>query len=517
MVRVIHTEDLTETAALPADDKSWIYNGLDCLLTYEIFEEIRQNTDEVSALTYSRSLALQAPIMEMQLRGLCVDHNRRNEVLTKFRRQSDRVEQNLNRILREAFDIEINWRSPKQLQVLFYNVMRLPKVRKRNAKGQMVPTVGRDALERFCQHFYAEPIALHILKLRDLGKKIGFLNTGIDADGRFRANFNIAGTNTGRLASSASDFGTGTNLQNVDRDLRTIFVADAGMKFANIDLEQADGRNLAAFAWNLFFDEHGPEFAGSFLDAAESGDLHTTVCRMAWTDLEWPDSDSEWRAVADKIAYRNYTYRDLAKRLGHGTNFGGQPPTMAKHSKVAKHMIESFQRRYFEAFPVIKEYHNWVARALREEGQITTPFGRRRYFFDRPNDSRALLKAIAYTPQSMTADEINTAMLRVFRTNQFQTLVQVHDSILIQYPEEAEDELIPVINECFNNPITLAGGRQFLVPHEIKVGWNWGDQQKDKTGKVIGNAAGLAKWRGHDERRRPRIASGKRSIRTLLA
>lgn len=517
MAIIFNTETLTETTLLTPDHKSWVYNGLDCLLTHEVYDSINENTDEVSERTYHFSKALQGPILEMQLRGLRVDHNRRNEVLAKFRQQSDYVEANLNRILKEALDVEINWRSPKQLQILFYDILRLPKVRKRNAKGQMVPTVGRDALEKFCYHFYAEPIARHILKLRDLGKKIGFLNTGIDPDGRFRANFNIAGTNTGRLSSSASDFGTGSNLQNVDRDLRSIFVADEGMKFCNVDLEQADGRNLAAFAWNLFFESHGPEFAGTFLNAAESGDLHTTVCRMAWTDLAWPEAPDEWRAVANRIAYRNYTYRDLAKRLGHGTNFGGQPPTMAKHSKVAKHMIESFQQRYFAAFPIIKEYHKWVASALMAQQGITTLFGRRRFFFDRPNDPRALLKAIAYAPQSMTADEINIAMLRIYRTQLFQLLVQVHDSILFQYPEEMEDELMATVLECFNNPIQLAGGRTFNVPCEIKVGWNWGDVIKNKEGKVTGNAGGLMQWKGHDARRRPRLATGTRNIKALLA
>jgi len=516
-MRIIHTEDLTETTPLSPDDKSWIYNGLDCLLTHEIFGEINHNTDEVAQRTYQFSKALQGPVLEMQLRGLRVDQNRRTEVLSLFSAQSFKVERNLNRILKEAFGVEINWRSPKQLQVLFYDIMRLPQVRKRNAKGQMVPTVGRDALERFCYHFYAEPIALHILTLRDLGKKIGFLNTGIDTDGRFRANFNIAGTNTGRLSSSASDFGTGSNLQNVDRDLRSIFVADEGMKFCNVDLEQADGRNLAAFAWNLFFASHGPEFAGSFLDAAESGDLHTTVCRMAWTDLDWPDDKGEWRAVADRIAYRNFTYRDLAKRLGHGTNFGGQPPTMAKHSKVAKHMIESFQRRYFAAFPVIRAYHEWIGQQLRTKGYITTPFGRRRYFFDRADDPRGLLKAIAYSPQSMTAEEINIAMLRIYRAGLYQLLVQVHDSILFQYPEDKEDEYIPLIQECFDNPIILEGGRPFCVPCDIKTGWNWGDVKYDKEGKVVGNAAGLKKWKGHDERRRPRASFGQRNLKALLS
>src|SRR5204863_8193698 len=100
----------------------------------------------------------------------------------------------------------------------------------------------------------AEPIIKHVFALRDLGKKVSFLQTAVDPDGRLRTSFNIAGTTTGRLASSYSDFGTGTNLQNVETLLRSVFVADPGMKFCNIDLEQADSRGGCAIHCNLFCD-----------------------------------------------------------------------------------------------------------------------------------------------------------------------------------------------------------------------------------------------------------------------
>src|SRR5690606_25543595 len=106
---------------------------------------------------------------------------------------------------------------------------------------------------------------------------------GIDPDGYMRSSFNIAGTNTGRLASSGNDFGSGTNMQNIDRTLKEIFIAEPGWKFANLDLGQADSRNIGANCWNTFVESHGEKFAGAYLDACEGPDLHTTVCRMAMT------------------------------------------------------------------------------------------------------------------------------------------------------------------------------------------------------------------------------------------
>jgi hypothetical protein len=119
---------------------------------------------------------------------------------------------------------------------------------------------------------------------RDLGKSIGFLETAIDPDGRIRSDLKIAGTVTGRFASSITDFGTGTNLQNVTESLRSVFVADPGYKFANLDLEQGDSRNVGAICWNLFCDnpDWDERTAGAYLDACESGDLHTTVAKMAY-------------------------------------------------------------------------------------------------------------------------------------------------------------------------------------------------------------------------------------------
>jgi len=406
-----------------------------------------------------------------------------------------RLEQQLNEILREGIGLDINWRSPKQLKDLLYGVMGLPPVRKRNAQGFMAPTANREALEKLSHYFIAEPICAHMLGLRDLEKKRQFLVTAIDPDQRIRSNFNIAGTNTGRLASSMSDFGTGGNLQNIDRDLRSVFIADKGMKFANLDLEQADSRNLGALCWTNFYESHGASWAGKYLDACESGDLHTTVCRMARPALPWTDDPKANRAIADQIAYRNMSFRDLDKRLGHGSNYLGQPATMARHTKAPVSEITTFQTNYFRNFACIPAYHEYVKFQLDNYAQLTTLFGRRRFFFSRPNDPATLREAVAYSPQSMTADEIDTGILNLWRSNRVQLLVQVHDSILFQYPEELENEIVPWALETLKAPLELIGGRRFVVPTEAKVGWNWGDKHDN-------NPDGLIKWKGGDTRKR---------------
>lgn len=478
---------------MSAEQTDWTYNAIDCMITLECLEAMRPDLDNVSRVTYGFSLDLQAPILLMNVRGLRVDQDERRRVTREFRALLDRLEAQFYELVREGIGYSLgNWRSPDQIKTLFYKVLQLPVQKKRNANGVMAPSVDRDSLEKLASYWIAGPLVAHLLALRDIAKKISVLVTEIDADGRIRSNFNIAGTETGRLSSSLGDFGTGGNLQNVEKRLRTVFVADRRCKFANIDLAQADARNVGAVCYDLFG-------ADAYLNATESGDLHTTVCRLAWDRLEWGDDPSGWRGVADGKGYRHLSYRDLAKKLGHGTNYYGTPRTMAKHAKVDTSIIADFQSRYFAAFPEIHQWHEWTKREIEEWGQLTNLFGRRRTFWGRRKDVATLREAIAYQGQSMTADEINRAMLNVWKLDCCQIMLQVHDSLVIQFHEDDEARVLASVVPAMRSELELRGGRQFYVPCDVQVGWNLGEPGKDGS-----NPDGLVAWRGHDPRKRQR-------------
>jgi len=512
-MKILDTSNLhLELDQLSDDEIYWTYNGLDCAVTYEIRNKLNELFDETRLATYKRALEFQAPFLEMMLRGVRVDQSHVERVIAESKETLRRLENNFNRLCMEGLGLTapVNWNSPLQVKSLMYDVLGLPVVKKRNAAGLYAPSADREALEKLCVHFTAEPFCLHILAMRDLGKMIGFLETPMDSDSRMRCNFNLAGTDTGRLSSSFSDFGSGTNLQNVDRNLRYIFVPDPGKVFINIDLEQADSRNVGALCWNLFYESHGPEFAGSYLDACESGDLHTTVCRMAWTNLSWGEDSSGWRSVADLVAYRTYSYRDLAKKLGHGTNYYGQPKTMSAHSKVPVDQITTFQRNYFGAFPCIPEWHKATIHELQTTGSLTHLFGRKRYFFERLDAQSTINAAIAYKPQGMTGEEINLGIMNLWRNPQIELLIQVHDSILFQVDEKRVNELTQWAVDQMPARLILAGDREFFVPCEAKVGWNWGDMSE-------ANPFGLKKFKGEETRTPPLRANTNRvSIRSLL-
>jgi len=503
-VKIIDTSLLTPTSLSGETESLWVYNGLDTAVTLEVFNAIEAELDEQTRATYSFSKSLQAPILEMNMRGILVDQSRKNEVLSLYRRDIAQLESQFNRLVLEVFDRHINWRSNKDLIELLYGTMQIPAIKKRNPKGQYLPTVNREALEKLDAYFYARPILSHLLAMRDIGKKIGVLETDIDSDGRMRTSYNIGGTTTGRLSSSLGDFGHGTNLQNIEQRLRSVFIADPGHKLAYIDGEQAESRLVGALCWNLFDD-------GRYLDACESGDLHTTVTKLAWSDLPWVDDLKACKAIAEQPAYRQLSYRDLAKRLGHGTNYNGKPPTMAKHTKLEVGIVRDFQYKYFTAFPAIRQWHEWTAETLARTGHLTSLMGRRRIFFGRLQDDATLREAIAYNPQSSLSDIINLGLLNVWRANFCQVLLQIHDAIVVQYPEDQEEKIIPQLIDHFLVPQELKHGRMLRIPSEVKVGWNWANQED-------GNPDGLVKYdrvKG-DPRKRSRAAETSMLDRRLF-
>lgn len=484
-MKVFETDKLVPTD-LAAQEREWIYNGLDCCVTSELLDLLLPQLDNHTAGTYTFSRDLQGPVLEMRVRGVLVDHARKDDVIEEYFWRSQRLEAQLQKIVGEAAGFwDFNWRpNSKDLPALLYDTLLIPPVRKQGR-----PTCDRDALEKIEGYFIATQIVKHIVTLRELMKKMSMLKTEIDNDGRIRTSYNIAGTNTGRLSSSFSEFGTGTNLQNIEESLRSVFIADPGYKLAYLDAEQGESRVVGAIEGNLFGDWR-------YLDACEGGDLHTTVARLVWPEHGWTGDLATDRALAEQPFYRHYDRRFMCKKVGHGTNYGGRPRTLAAQAKVDVKLIEDFQPKYFRAFPAHQRWHGWVEGQLHQHGHLITLTGRKRWFFGRRNDDTTIREAIAYDPQGSLADILNRGMLQVWRLLDCQLLMQIHDAILVQYPEEKEDEVIGKIQERLRVPIGLREGREFIIPFGVATGWNWGKYSEE-------NPDGLKKYRpGEDKRSR---------------
>lgn len=472
---------------LPSDLSAWereqVYNGMDCCVTFEIMEAIRPQLDEHTQATYDFSRQLQGPVLEMNMRGIRVDNVRRAKVIEDYFADIERLEAQLEKIVYDGVGLEsFNWRSTADVAHLFYDVFQIPVPRGKR-------TTRRDVIEKFDAYIIARQVVRHMIAMRDRQKKIDFLKTGIDPDGRIRTSYNIAGTNSGRFSSSFSEYGTGTNLQNVEEGLRSVLIADEGMKFAKFDGAQIQSRITGATEWNVFRD-------GTYLDVCESGDLHTTVAMMTWPELPWTDDMAKNRELAEQPFYRHYDYRFMCKKLGHGSNFDGKAETLATQARIPVLAVLEFQKKYHRAFPAHRMLRDYVDDVLRKTGTLVSLDGRKRQFWGRRGDPEVVREALAYNAQSCEAHIVNSAMLEVWRKRDVILMKQDHDAIVVQYPEERENEIIPLVLKQLHFPIELKHGRELVIPFDAQVGWNLGKYDATK------NPMGLKTFDGKDGRKR---------------
>ncbi len=460
MVEIIDTSTLVPNDYEGLNHLS-IYNGLDCCVTSEVHDVIESQLDPNTQLIYNFERACQAPALEMMLRGIRVDNYERFKLLHFYENQKERMDTILQKYAWAMNGQTLNPQSPKQMKEFFYDFMGLPEQYKFD-KGVRKVTCNRAALEALQAYRYARPVINVILKMRDLQGFVSVLRTGVDTDGRMRFGFNVAGTETGRWSSNENAFGSGMNGQNITDKLRRIFVADDGYKMAYADLEQAESRVVAYIAEDL-----------KYIEACESDDLHTYVAKIIWDSLNWSGDSKLDKDMAEEKFWRHWSRRDLAKRGGHLTNYYGQPQSNAKNLHLDIETMKSFQNTYLTEFSGIKKWHTTTATELHTKGFLTTPLGRRRYFFGRRYDDATLREAIAYKPQSVVGDLLNLGMYRTWRDLRTAYLLsQLHDAILVQFKEEDEDEVIAGLQKCLTIPIEI-NGRTMVIPVEIKVGWNW--------------------------------------------
>lgn len=602
MARVIHSRDVPDLMARGELDQNfthWSYNALDSAVTLRVHERLSERLASLNSpharTSYSFVRAMQGPAMDMMLRGMMIQQKVRQDETARYTAIRDKAQALLDRLADAIWGPEsyvevvkstetytpigkrgqplaprtrtvrtdvphqrprgLNPNSNPQLLAFFNRALRMSveyEIRKTPEGSIRTPSANDKALRKWATYktkgpgcdprdrtvepvCIAAPFVSLILTIREMDKHLAVLRTRLDADGRMRCSYNVVGTESGRWSSSKNAFGSGSNLQNISPTMRRMFCADDGYRLISTDLEQAESRVVAGLVWAATGDD-------TYWQACLSGDLHTQVCRMAWPELEWNGEPKHDRAIADREypSLPKYSYRDVAKRIGHGSNYRGSAFGIAQAVGIPASIVQEFQLRYFRAFPSIAQWHEMVAVDLREHQYLDTPLLRRRYFFGRLDEDKTLREAIAYGPQSTVGELLNYIMWRVWArslpTNMvelspltmsqetarsltsdlgphlpIQLLLQNHDAFLLQTPETTDlPALISQINEEFLNakiPFTRNGEvRHMSIPGEFVTGWNWAykDKGSDQANWEFadGNPDGLAKWGGEDNRRR---------------
>jgi len=418
------------------------YSGLDSANTLEIcLAQIPLLKQRRVESTFQSEMSLCYPLISIELKGMLIDSKVRTKIFTELQAQIDKWQLFLTTLCGD-----LNVQSPDQLKHYFYTQLRLPK---RTKDGKL--STDEDAMLSL---MHLQPVLIKaILILKALKKQQTFTKSKLAEDGRARTTFKPAGTLTGRLSSSKSITGTGTNLQTIPKAIREFFICDPGYILIQVDYAKAESWIVAYLAK----DE-------KMIEALQGPDFHSTNASAI---------------LGKPVTKADYDDRQLGKKISHGCNYNMTEFQMqldlAKEGySFTKTECKGFKDHYFVVYPKIKKnFHGEVEECLKTTRTLITPFGRKITFWDFWS-TRLLNQAYAYRPQSTVGDLTNTALINVYNDiPELDLLLQVHDSLVMQCKiEDYTPELIEKIEKAMAVPVTVKGVT-ITIPIDLEVGWNW--------------------------------------------
>ncbi len=344
---------------------------------------------------------------------------------------------------------EFNLGSPKQLQQILFDELKLPKT-KRIKTGY---TTDADALLWLSEQAPDVPLLGHLLRHRDVSRLktvVDSLIPMVDERGRIHTTFSQIIAATGRLSSQDP------NLQNIPirtaegRRIRRAFVVGDGFEaLMTADYSQIEMRIMATLS----------EDAG-LIEAFESGeDLHTFVASRAF-NLPPEQIDPELRR--------------RIKAMSFGLAYGLSAFGLAQQLRISADEAREQMDAYFERFGGVRDYLRGVVDQARRDGYTETILGRRRYLPDLTSDNRqrremAERMALNAPIQGSAADIIKVAMLNVDRAllatgMRSRMLLQVHDELVLEVAPGERDALEELVRR------EMGGAYRLAVPLDVSIG-----------------------------------------------
>ena len=316
----------------------------------------------------------------------------------------------------DAIGREVNLSSPKQLQGILFDDLKLPKTKKIKT-GYSTDAESLDFLYEKSKH----PLLKNLLRIREAGKlmtTVEGLRSAIKSDGRIHTTFQQTVAATGRLSS------TEPNLQNIPirtdegRKIRDCFVAQSPyVDLMTADYSQIEMRIMA----------HLSEDAGLLAAFHAGEDLHSTVASQVFS------------VAVEKV---DPEMRRQIKAMSYGLAYGLSSYGLAQQLDISPTDASELMAKYFERFGGIQTYLKEVVRIARSKGYTETLMGRRRYLPDLNHENRqrrevAERMALNAPIQGSAADIIKVAMLNVAMAMkeeklESRLLLQVHDELIFE-------------------------------------------------------------------------------------
>jgi DNA polymerase-1 len=384
----------------------------------------------------------------MERKGVLLDLPLLKTMSIEIKQLLDLSEEKIHRLAGEKFNIN----SPKQLQVILFDKLGLPKGRK-TKEGYSTDV---DVLMALA---LSHELPAEILAYRGMAK---LKSTYIDAlpelvhpkTGRVHTSYNQTVAATGRLSSS------NPNLQNIPirtlegKRIRQAFIASPGWEIVSADYSQIELRILAHLSGDK-----------ALLDAFAVGDdIHSRTASDVFgvfPEMVSPDM------------------RRQAKVINFGVLYGMSAFGLAKELGITQKLAQTYIDSYFQKYSGVRAYLDAVLEQARRDGYVTTLLKRRRYLPEIASPQAAVRQfaermAINAPMQGTAADLIKVAMVRIFRRlaeERFSAvmIMQVHDELVFETPASEKDRLIALVRQEMQGVLTLCV--PLLV--EIASGQNW--------------------------------------------
>ncbi|NEU29871.1 DNA polymerase I [bacterium LRH843] len=396
-------------------------------------KELQDNKQE--ELYRELEMPLSVVLGRMETTGVKVDQEQLKTMGKDLEERLNHLETKIHELAGENFNIN----SPKQLGEILFEKLELPPVKKTKTGY----STSAEVLEKLAgKHEIIE----HILTYRQLGKLNstyieGLLKVIHKDTNKVHTRYNQALTQTGRLSS------TDPNLQNIPirldegRKIRKAFVpSEEGWKMVAVDYSQIELRVLAHIS--------GDE---KLIEAFEKNmDIHTKTAMDVFHVAE------------DEVTA---TMRRSAKAVNFGIVYGISDYGLSQSLGITRKEAALFIERYFETFPKVKLYMDTIVEEARETGYVSTLLERRRYLPDllsRNFNKRSFAERTAMnTPiQGTAADIIKKAMIDManeLEKKHLQTrmLLQVHDELIFEVPENELEQVLTLVQEVMEKAMTL--------------------------------------------------------------
>ena len=400
---------------------------------------------ESSALLSDMELPVQVVLADLETRGIAVDHDKLEELQSEFGDQIRDAAQAAYAVIGK----EINLGSPKQLQVVLFDELEMPKTKKTKTGY----TTDADALQTLFDKT-AHPFLEHLLAHRDVTRlkvTVDGLLKSTATDGRIHTTFNQTIAATGRLSS------TDPNLQNIPvrteagRRIRDAFcVGDGYPELMTADYSQIEMRIMAHLSRD-----------SGLIEAFRTGeDLHSFVGS---------------RAFGVPIDEVTAELRRRVKAMSYGLAYGLSAYGLAAQLKISTEEAKEQMDSYFARFGGVRDYLEGVVEQARKDGFTSTVLGRRRYLPELDSSNRQLREAAERAAlnapiQGSAADIIKVAMINVDKAItaaglESRMLLQVHDELLFEVAPGEREILEKLVREKMGSAYPLD------VPLEVSVGY----------------------------------------------